>query len=266
MKSQYLLSLIWIGLLTACSSQPVKQSADVESVASTSIEDVTPALAQSTKLASVQAESRSTYRVKTSHQLGTKWGDEVSSYVKQVNLKRVSNRAVDETQVHYSGKQVSGKNVNSISLASGKISFAVLDDQGRNLGLYRDEKQYFLTGHNGQSYQLRYNNSSAQTFEVVASVDGLDVLDGQKASRQKSGYVLQPYSSLAIEGFRKSNSAVALFTFSSPDQSYAAHTAQGSIRNTGIIGTVIYELKVPLGFPSSKNGNYAPAPNAFPAD
>lgn len=100
----------------------------------------------------------------------------------------------------------------------------------------------------------------------MASVDGLDVLDGRQASRQKSGYVLRPYRSISIEGFRKSNTSVASFTFSSPAQSYAANSTQGSIKNTGIIGTVIYELKAPKSYLPQQDKGYAAAPNAYPAD
>ena len=107
--------------------------------------------------------------------------------------------------------------------------------------------------------------ASGKTFEVVASVDGLDVLDGTQASRRNSDYVLKPYSSLNIAGFRKSEAAVASFTFSQPSDAYAANTASGSIKNTGIIGTVIYELKAPVQSDKPKT-KYAPAPNAFPAD
>ena len=205
--------------------------------------------------------------VRSDERLGTKWGDDVSSYVTQVDLKRLSFNPIDETQIRYAGKQFSGRSINSISLASGKISFSVVDDRGRILPLYRDNERYYLPANDGQSYQLRYSNSSNQTFEIVASVDGLDVLDGGKASRSKSGYVLRPNSSFAIEGFRKSNSAVASFTFSKPKESYAANSASGSIQNTGVIGTVVYELKAPKYDPPKKsNDGYAPAPNAFPAD
>ena len=118
----------------------------------------------------------------------------------------------------------------------------------------------------GLNYQLRYLNQSSQTFEVSASVDGLDVLTGRQASRQQAGYVLGPYSQFAIEGFRKSNSAVAAFTFSKPKDAYASNTPQGKIQNTGIIGTVIHELNAPIAKASNSNTGYAPAPNAFPAD
>mgnify|MGYP006207740587 CR=1 FL=1 len=72
-----------------------------------------------------------------------------------------------------------------------------------------------------------------------------------------------------IEGFRKSNSAVASFTFSKPADAYAANSDNGSIQNTGIIGTAIYQVKS-LDSNSTedddKSSKYAPPPKAFPAD
>ena len=92
------------------------------------------------------------------------------------------------------------------------------------------------------------------------------MLDGSTASRTNSGYVLHPHSELKIEGFRKSDSAVASFTFSQPEEAYAANSQSGSIYNTGIIGSVIYELATPQKAPRSGSGHYASPPNAFPDD
>ncbi|MEG2060184.1 MAG: hypothetical protein RRZ33_10205, partial [Lachnospiraceae bacterium] len=104
-------------------------------------------------------------------------------------------------------------------------------------------------------------------FEVVASVDGIDVLNGSVASRNNAGYVLHPHSTIQIEGFRKSDSAVASFTFGQPEDAYAANSDHGSIQNTGIIGTVIYQLESPDSKDEVKDSSqYAPPPKAFPAD
>ncbi|WP_296282499.1 hypothetical protein [uncultured Acinetobacter sp.] len=262
-KSKILLSLMLCGLFTACSTtqnSPTSSDAEYAPVPA-------PEPSSAAKMASAQTTSAQNNRVRSEERLGTKWGDEVSSHVTQIDLKRLSNNPVDETQIRYASKQFSGRSINSISLAAGKISFSVIDDRGRILPLYRDGQTYYLSANDGQSYQLRYSNTSQQTFEIVASVDGLDVLDGSQASRSKSGYVLRPFSSFAIEGFRKSNSAVASFTFSKPQDAYAANNSSGSIQNTGVIGTVVYELKAPKYYPMKKtNDGYAPAPNAFPAD
>jgi len=183
--------------------------------------------------------------VSRAEKLGTKWGDELRSNVTEVNLKRLSSSPIAESQVRYASKTYTGKAV----------------------PLFRDGQQYYLSGKDGQSYQLKYQNHSNSTFEVVTSVDGLDVINGRSASRSNSGYVLRPQGELIIEGFRKSNSAVASFTFSRPEEAYAANSAHGSIQNTGVIGTVIYPLESAAAVDKATDASkYAPPPKAFPAD
>jgi len=204
-------------------------------------------------------------QVAADEKLGTKWGDEIDSHVTEVQLKRKSDSPLAETIVQYADKNYKGKTVNSISIAAGKVSFSVVDDHGNRIPMYRVGQSYYLSGREGQSYQLQYENNTAKTFEVVASVDGVDVIDGSEASRSNSGYVLHAHDSLKIEGFRKSESAVASFTFSKPKDAYAANSENGSIQNAGVIGTVLYELEAPEDEAKPVN-KYAPPPNAFPAD
>lgn len=204
-------------------------------------------------------------QVAADEKLGTKWGDEIDSHVTEVQLKRKSDSPLAETIVQYADKNYKGKTINSISIAAGKVSFSVIDDRGNRIPMYRVGQSYYLSGREGQSYQLQYENNTAKTFEVVASVDGVDVIDGSEASRSNSGYVLHAHDSLKIEGFRKSESAVASFTFSKPKDVYAANSENGSIQNAGVIGTVLYELEAPEDEAKPVN-KYAPPPNAFPAD
>lgn len=121
---------------------------------------------------------------------------------------------IEEVQVHYANKDFKGKSLNDISMQAGQIRFTIESDSGERLPLYRAGQSYYVAGKAGQSYQLHYRNSSDKTYEIVASVDGIDVLDGSSASRSNSGYVLSPHDDLTIEGFRKSEDAVASFTFS----------------------------------------------------
>ena len=204
-------------------------------------------------------------QVAADEKLGTKWGDEIDSHVTEVQLKRKSDSPLAETIVQYADKNYKGKTVNSISIAAGKVSFFFFFDRGNRIPMYRVGQSYYLSGREGQSYQLQYENNTAKTFEVVASVDGVDVIDGSEASRSNSGYVLHAHDSLKIEGFRKSESAVASFTFSKPKDAYAANSENGSIQNAGVIGTVLYELEAPEDEAKPVN-KYAPPPNAFPAD
>ena len=73
----------------------------------------------------------------------------------------------------------------------------------------------------------------------MLSVDGLDVLDGKKASVRKRGYIMAPRSRLRVEGFRQSTEAVAAFRFSSVRQSYANEKYQNT-QNVGVIGVAVF--------------------------
>lgn len=220
--------------------------------------------AETTSTADAAAEATNN-DVAADEKLGTKWGDEIDSHVTEVDLKRKTDAPLAEAIVQYADKKYQGKSVNSISLAAGKMSFSVVDDHGKNIPMYRVGQTYYLSGREGQSYQLKYENHTGRTFEVVASVDGVDVINGSEASRSNSGYVLNAHDSLTIEGFRKSDSAVASFTFSQPEDSYAANSEHGSIQNAGVIGTAVYELEAPEEESKPVN-KYAQPPNAFPAD
>lgn len=181
--------------------------------------------------------------------LGTQWGDEVRSRVSNVDLRRTTATPIAETAIHYADKLYQGRRITTIALVAGKIELSVHSDR-QALPLVRDGNRYYLQGRAGSAYQLVYRNQSGNTYEIVASVDGLDVISGQPASRESGGYVLQPHDTLTIEGFRKSDDAVASFIFTKPHDAYAAHTPAGDVRNTGIIGTAVYELYDPNAQPT----------------
>jgi hypothetical protein len=72
-----------------------------------------------------------------------------------------------------------------------------------------------VSGSEGQGYSIVVVNRSKSTLEIVASVDGLDVLDGQKASASKRGYLVDPGATLRIKGFRNKDGTLSAFRFSS---------------------------------------------------
>lgn len=73
---------------------------------------------------------------------------------------------------------------------------------------------------------------------VVLSVDGVNAITGQTASPSQSGYVLEPWQSSEITGWRKSNAEVAQFVFTSSSDSYASRT--GRPANVGVIGIAVF--------------------------
>ncbi|MBI5532363.1 MAG: hypothetical protein HY898_06595 [Deltaproteobacteria bacterium] len=93
--------------------------------------------------------------------------------------------------------------------------------------------QTYVEGRLGDRYTIRIANHDSRRVEVVVAVDGRDAIDGQPASPSKRGYVLPPYGSTEIDGFRLSMNDVAAFRFTTVPDSYASR--MGTPWNVGQI-------------------------------
>lgn len=186
-----------------------------------------------------------TAQTQESTTLGTQWGENIDSAVRTVDLRRVSQTPVDLIEIYYSAQRQSGRQIQDIMLTNGRIRMSVVGESGKALPITEFSQKFYLKGYSGQRYTLRYQNLSNNTYEIVATVDGLDVLNGRPGSTRHSGYVLNPNSTLTIEGFRISDQEVATFRFASPEDAYASNTPAGDVNNVGVIGTAVFELKNP---------------------
>lgn len=101
----------------------------------------------------------------------------------------------------------------------------------------------YVLGALGQRYAIRFRNGSGRRVEVVASVDGLDVVGGRPAALERRGYVVEPWGELIVDGFRVSEGAVAAFRFSSVPRSYAAR--KGDARDVGVVGVAVFPERQP---------------------
>ena len=115
----------------------------------------------------------------------------------------------------------------------------VVDERGRPLETIRISGRLYVVGQQGDRYRLRVHNHTPGSVEVVASVDGLDVMDGRRTNLEKRGYLVEPFATLVIEGFRRNLSEVAAFRFGAVTDSYAART--GDDRNVGVIGFAFFD-------------------------
>lgn len=102
----------------------------------------------------------------------------------------------------------------------------------------------WVAGPKGSSYQIMLRNKCGRRVMAVVSVDGVNVVSGDSASIEQTGYVLGPYDSYAISGWRKSMSEIAEFNFTSKDDSYAGKT--GRPENVGVIGVAAFYENVPV--------------------
>lgn len=125
------------------------------------------------------------------------------------------------------------------SLARSGLRVELTDAYGAQLPTYEHRGQTFVQGDSGERYQIRLFNDSDRRRELVVTVDGRDVINGQEGRYSHRGYVVDPYESVTIQGFRKSDTQVATFRFTSPSDSYSGRL--GSQRNLGLIGVAVFE-------------------------
>ncbi|VVP58147.1 hypothetical protein [Pseudomonas fluorescens] len=210
--------------------------------------------------------------------LGTQWGEGIASETRSIKAKRLSSKPDEVASLGYDAaaavRRAVGHNPESrlnLLLAGGNVEWSVLDENERPLPLQRARSGggsdvFHLAGLEGSRYTLRFRNLSDRSYEVIATVDGLDVLNGKSGSLLNGGYILYPQQVLDIDGFRKSQNEVAAFRFAVPGQAYAANTEGGDVRNIGVIGAALFETEVSDAQRRPRGDAALSPPNAFPAD
>lgn len=119
------------------------------------------------------------------------------------------------------------------------VDLAVIDrDSGQWLPEYPHRGQHWVPGTPGHRYAVRLTNTSSERVLVVLSVDGVNAVSGETADPSQAGYVLSPWQSTEINGWRKSLEDVAQFVFTDLPDSYAART--GRPDNVGVIGIAVF--------------------------
>ena len=98
----------------------------------------------------------------------------------------------------------------------------------------------------GHRYAVRLTNTTGGRVLVVLSVDGVNAISGQTAHPSQAGYVLEPWQTTEVAGWRKSLDDVAQFVFTDLGDSYAART--GRPDNVGVIGIAVFRER-PLPVP-----------------
>jgi hypothetical protein len=121
-----------------------------------------------------------------------------------------------------------------------QVSLEALD--GSSLPTFRKAGARYVLGEPGARYNVRVSNPTSARVEVVVTVDGRDAVSGQAGDYvSQRGYLVEPWGSLLVEGFRRSLHDVAAFRFSERDRSYAAR--RGTPQNVGVIGVAVFPEK-----------------------
>jgi len=181
--------------------------------------------------------------------LATRWGEYRESHVTTAPFYRADpGQPFASVRVFYNDatgvramaarSSVSDYDDNLFSAASRQLSVRILDGGGYPLPSARAGGRSYVVGEHGSRYVIQIRNHTGNRVEAVATVDGLDVIDGRSGSFRKRGYIVGPFASVEIEGFRRSHERVATFRFGSVRDSYAA--SKGNARNVGVIGVAFF--------------------------
>lgn len=127
---------------------------------------------------------------------------------------------------------------------------------GRPAKEYYKDGRAFIEGREGTQYTLKFRNNSGKRVLAVFSVDGIEVIEGKVASEYQGGYIIDPYSSIEVKGYRIDEDSVAAFRFAKTHKSYSNTVGGASFNeerqvteyvktthNNGVIGVRVFEEK-----------------------
>lgn len=148
-----------------------------------------------------------------------------------------------------------------------RVSLEELD--GSPLPTFRHAGSTFVLGEPGDRYNIRVDNPTGERIEAVVTVDGRDAISGELGNYvSQRGYLIEPWGTLVIEGFRRSLDEVAAFRFTGKGGSYSA--LRGTPQHVGVVGLAVFPEKKRLAqpmrprryAPESKYEERSPAPSA----
>ena len=186
--------------------------------------------------------------------LGTSWGEQRESWVEPAPFARASaTRPSAQARIYYNDREGANAMLAFLSgeakrcdglqpIAEGSLRLGLRHGNGEWLECHESRGRRIAGGERGSRYEIVLKNDARRALEAVVSVDGLDTMDGKAASLTKRGYVLAPFETLAIEGFRTSASTVAAFRLGGMFDSYGQHR-HGHTANAGVVGIAVFEEK-----------------------
>ena len=124
---------------------------------------------------------------------------------------------------------------------NGDVELEIISDYRGNLRKYsvasdrsHVERNYVIAKDN-ETYRIRVSNRSARRVGLVIAIDGRNIISGKKSflKSHERMYILEPYQTQEIEGWRTGRNRTNRFYFTNIDNSYAAdfgdYTAMGVV-------------------------------------
>lgn len=115
----------------------------------------------------------------------------------------------------------------------GRLVEVSIQVEGSQVPLYTKsgawDRSYFQA-FRGRNYAVVVRNTTGRRVGVLLAVDGLNVVNGERTrmGSNEAMYVLDPYESATIRGWRTSLNEVRRFVFVDEERSYAERTGQAN--------------------------------------
>jgi hypothetical protein len=106
-----------------------------------------------------------------------------------------------------------------------------LELDGRKASLYPapdGSGRYYVEAREGRRYSVALSNRTGERVGVVLTVDGLNAISGARDEGRGRMYVLDPWQSSTVQGWRTSLQEVRQFTFVDERASYAARSGKAN--------------------------------------
>ncbi len=154
--------------------------------------------------------------------------------------------------------------------ADGQLVDVQLLVQGQPAPLFvkPDVDRWYFQAFEGRNYAIRLRNNTGQRVGVLIAVDGLNVVNGEQSdlSNQEPMYVLDPWETATIRGWRTSQDQVRKFVFVDEERLYANRTDQAN-GDMGWIRVLAFREYRPQAWGPGirdfyRGGQQAPAPEA----
>lgn len=96
---------------------------------------------------------------------------------------------------------------------------------------YHLNSKTFIESRIGSEYSLRIKNNTGKRALATVAIDNINVINSKSGGDSDVGYILEPYSTINIAGYRIDENNVSKFVFASKDKSYAAQVGPKVLQN-----------------------------------
>ena len=81
-----------------------------------------------------------------------------------------------------------------------------------NFGTKSVKNHGLIQGELGERYEILIRNPNPQRAVALISVDGLSIFSGRPATWSDSGYIIEPFQTILVKGWRKGDEHSAVFS------------------------------------------------------